>query len=46
MYPPEAVVAEKFQAMVLMPPCQALIAGEEFSSQWPPGGPWKEPEDA
>lgn len=30
----------------LMPPCQALIAGEEFSSQWPPGGLWKEPEDA
>ncbi|MGH9380549.1 MAG: hypothetical protein ACRD2Z_08050 [Thermoanaerobaculia bacterium] len=30
----------------LMPPCQALAAGEEFRGRWPPGGPWKEPEDA
>jgi hypothetical protein len=25
----------------LIPPAQALAAGEKFAFTWPPGGPWK-----
>jgi hypothetical protein len=27
----------------LMPPTVALAAGEEWTKDWPPGGPWGEP---
>jgi hypothetical protein len=29
-----------FLSGILMPPTQALCAGEEFSRTWPPAGPW------
>jgi hypothetical protein len=33
-----------FLSGFLLPPTQALAAGEAWTKNWPPAGPWTEPE--